>query len=269
MNAQPFVKWAGGKRKLLPELFKAKPKSFNRYLEPFLGGGAFAIALGFLPMLLNDSNYELVNAYEIVRDHLNMLIAALNTHKRLHSEKHYYEIRQQDPEDLTPIQRAARFIYLNKTAFNGLYRVNKYGQFNVPIGKYVNHTIYSKDNLRKVSQILQNAQLFSLDYTEFLNKHASRGDFIYLDPPYHPISKYSDFKRYTKEQFREQDQIQLAEMFRELIKLHAYPVLSNSYSDLILELYGDYNIIVVEAARNINHDGKGRGPIREVLVTPK
>ena len=202
-------------------------------------------------MLLNDANYELINAYETVRDHLNALITALNTHKRLHSEKYYYEIRQQDPDNLTQIQRAARFIYLNKTAFNGLYRVNKYGQFNVPIGKYVNPTIYDKDNLEKVSQILQGSKLFSLDYIEFLNKYASHGDFIYLNPPYHPISKFSDFKRYTKEQFREQDQIQLAKMFGELIKLHAYPVLSNSYSDLILELYGKHNIIIVEAARNI------------------
>lgn len=269
MVVKPFIKWAGGKRKLLPDILKVAPKSFNRYLEPFLGGGAFALALGFHHMLLNDANHELINTYEVVRDHLSKLISALDIHKLTHSEEYFYEVRKQNPEDLNQVERAARFIYLNKTAFNGLYRVNRLGQFNVPFGKYHNPTIYNKADLEAASQTLQSAKLFSLDYVEFLKMNALPGDFIYLDPPYHPVSKFSDFKRYTKEQFREEDQIQLANIFGELIKLQAYPVLSNSYSKLTLEIYSEFKIIVVEAARNINHDGTGRAPIREILVTPK
>lgn len=269
MIIKPFIKWAGGKRKLLPKILEVVPRAFNRYLEPFLGGGSLAFALNFQPMLLNDANDELINAYVSVRDHLAPLISNLEKHRVAHSKEYFYRMRSQNPYDLTDIERASRFIYLNKTAFNGLYRVNKQGQFNVPLGKYHNPTIYDQDNLKGVSQVLRGAHLFCLDYIEFLNQNVLRGDFIYLDPPYHPVSKFSDFKRYTKEQFREEDQIQLAKVFGQLIKKKAYPVLSNSYSELTLDLYSNHNIIIVEAARNINHDGTGRGPIREILVTPK
>lgn len=267
--AQPFVKWAGGKRRLLPEILKVAPNSFSRYLEPFLGGGAIAFALNHHPMLLNDANEELINAYEVVRDHLDELVVALDAHRVSHCEVYFYEVRKQNPNNLSKVAQAARFIYLNKTAFNGLYRVNRFGHFNVPFGRYLNPMLYDLDNLRMASLVLQGAELFSLDYTVFLEQHAKSGDFIYLDPPYQPISRYSDFKRYTKDQFRESNQHQLAQMFNWLVKLGAYPVLSNSYSELTLELYADHNIQIVEAPRNINHDGRGRGLVREILITPK
>jgi DNA adenine methylase len=267
--AQPFVKWAGGKRRLLPEIRKVAPDSFDRYLEPFVGGGAVAFAFNYHPMLLNDANAELINTYEVVRDQLADLVTLLDAHRMAHCEAYFYEVRKQNPNDLSTVEQAARFIYLNKTAFNGLYRVNRFGQFNVPFGRYKNPILYDLDNLTAVSSILQSAELFSLDYSAFLGQHAKPGDFIYLDPPYQPIGRYSDFKRYTKNQFREGDQSELAQVFNELIKLGAYPVLSNSYSELTLELYSEHNIQIVEAPRAINNNGSGRGPVREILVTPR
>lgn len=267
--AQPFIKWAGGKRRLLPKILEAAPASFDRYLEPFLGGGAVALALNYHPMLLNDANTELINTYEVVRDHSDELVVILDSHRVAHCETYFYEVRKQDPNDLSKIGQAARFIYLNKTAYNGLYRVNRFGRFNVPFGRYKNPILYDLDNLRMASLVLQQAEFFSLDYAAFLEQHAKPGDFVYLDPPYQPVSRYSDFKRYTKNQFRESDQYRLAQVFVQLIKLGAYPILSNSYSKLTLELYADHDIQIVEAHRNINHDGAGRGLVREILITPK
>lgn len=264
----PFLKWAGGKRKLIPAIIDLLPKRFNRYLEPFLGGGAVALALNHDLMFLNDANIELINAYEVVRDDLDGLIAELDSHKANHSEFYYYKIREQDTDILNKIQRAARFIYLNKTAYNGLYRVNQFGKFNVPFGKYKNPTIYNRENLEAVSTTLKRTHLYSLDYVTFLKMTAKEGDLIYLDPPYHPVGQYSDFKRYTPNQFRENDQLFLATVYDELIRLGAYPILSNSYSELTLNLYSKHNVHIVEAARNINHDGNGRSKIREIIVTP-
>jgi DNA adenine methylase len=268
-KASPFVKWAGGKRKLLNHIVSAAPVRFSRYLEPFVGGGALALALGHSEMLINDSNIELINAYRIVRDNLGALISFLDGYQRRHSKENYYMVRAQDPASLHPIEQAARFIYLNKTCFNGLYRVNKQGQFNVPFGKYKHAVLYKKEDLQVVSNVLQSAKLFAEDYQTFLKQQAQPGDFIYLDPPYVPISQYSDFKRYTKEQFRENDQHILAEVYNELVELGAYPVLSNSYSKLTLDLYARHQILVVYASRNINHEGNGRDPIPEILVKPR
>lgn len=265
----PFVKWAGGKRRLLPEILEAAPSSFSRYLEPFLGGGAVALTVQGCPMLLNDSNEELITAYRMVRECLGELCILLDSHRSAHSEDYFYQVRQQNVINLSPIETAARFIYLNKTAFNGLYRVNRNDQFNVPHGRYKNPVLYDRTNLVAVSRVLQKADLSKLDFREFLIKNARPGDFIYLDPVYHPVSKFSDFKRYTPIQFRDEDQIALASLYDELAKLGAYPVLSNSYCEFTLNLYAAHNIRVVEATRNINHDGKGRGRISEILVTPK
>lgn len=268
-KAAPFLKWAGGKRKLLNVILGAAPPTFERYLEPFVGGGAVALALGHQPMLLNDANTELMNAYAIVRDKLDSLISLLDEHQRVHSEEHFYAVRKQLPAILSPEEQAARFIYLNKTCFNGLYRVNKDGTFNVPFGKYAKAILYDLDNLRTASQVLKGAEFFSEDYATFLAQHARPGDFIYLDPPYVPISQYSDFKRYTSKQFREDDQRALAEVYNNLVKLGAYPVLSNSYSERTLDLYAQHHIEIVYANRNINHQGTGRGAIREILVSPR
>lgn len=268
-KAVPFVKWAGGKRKLIDLILSAAPTSFDRYLEPFVGGGAVALALGHPCMLLNDANVELINVYQVVRDNLDVLIPLLDEHQRKHSEEYFYVVRAQKPTDLTRIERVARFIYLNKTCFNGLYRVNKYDQFNVPFGRYKNPILYNLKDIQAASKALQNAELFSEDYRFFLEQHARAGDFIYIDPPYIPIGQFSDFKRYTKDQFREKDQRELAQLYAELIDRGAYPVLSNSYSTFALDLYARYSIQVVLANRNINHDGTGRNPIPEILVKPR
>lgn len=268
-KAVPFLKWAGGKRKLVDIIIAAALPSFKRYLEPFVGGGAVALALGYQPMLLNDSNTELMNTYRVVCDDLENLLALLDEHQKMHSETYFYAVRAQNPTALSPCEQAARFIYLNKTCFNGLYRVNKYGQFNVPYGRYTNPILYDRDTIFAASQVLRGAALYAEDYCTFLKEHAQSGDFIYLDPPYMPISQFSDFKRYTKEQFREDDQRKLAQVYNDLIELGAYPILSNSCSEFTLSLYAQHDIQIVQANRNINHEGTGRDPIPEILVKPR
>lgn len=267
-QAVPFLKWAGGKRKLVSAILRAAPPTFQRYVEPFLGGGAVALALGHQSMLLNDANAELMETFCVVRDELDALLALLDEHRDRHSMGYYYQVRAQDPATLLPVARAARFMYLNKTCFNGLYRVNRFGQFNVPFGRYANPILYDRDSMTAASRVLQQAELSAEDYASFLMRVAHPGDFIYLDPPYVPISVYSDFKRYTKEQFRADDQVRLAQVYDDLVALGAYPVLSNSYSDVALELYAKHHIDVVYVGRSINHDGAGRAPIREILVSP-
>jgi DNA adenine methylase len=268
-KASPFVKWAGGKRKLIDYIFDIAPTSFDRYLEPFIGGGAVGLALGHHSMLLNDANVDLINTFRIVRDNLEALLPLLDEHQRKHSKDYFYLVRAQDPTGLNPLEQAARFIYLNKTCFNGLYRVNKQGQFNVPFGKYKNPILYSREDIQAAANVLQGAEFFAQDYQTFLKQQARARDFIYLDPPYVPISQYSDFKRYTKEQFRENDQRVLAQVYNELVELGAYPILSNSYSELTLDLYAQHQILVIYASRNINHEGTGRDPIPEILVKPR
>jgi DNA adenine methylase len=267
--AQPFIKWAGGKRTLVSTILGLAPTEFNRYLEPFLGGGAMALALGRGPMLLNDANWELIVTYDVIKDSLVRLVERLEIHRHNHSEKYFYEIRALNPESLDPIEQAARFIYLNKTCFNGLYRVNKHGQFNVPFGKHLEPSLYDNAVLKAASDALAGAQLYSLDYGIFLREHARPGDFIYLDPPYVPIGAYSDFRRYTKNQFRESDQLKLAKLYNELVEMGTHPILSNSYAPETLELYRNHRIFVVEMKRNINKKGSGRGPVAEILVVPR
>ncbi|MCC7362410.1 MAG: DNA adenine methylase [Anaerolineales bacterium] len=266
---KPFIKWAGGKRGLVPEIRRLLPAKYGRYLEPFLGGGAVALALNSRPMYLNDINEELINAYLVIRNNLEQLILILDGHQSAHSESYFYAIRDVEPALLTSIERAGRFIYLNKTAFNGLYRVNRRGEFNVPFGNYKNPILYERENLEALSSFLIGVYLSCQDYAEFLELHAQVDDVIYLDPPYQPIGKYSDFKRYTKNQFGEQDQRKLARIFDKLANLGAYPILSNSYSELVLELYRHHVITVVDSNRAINKNAAGRGPVREVIVTPR
>lgn len=268
-SAQPFIKWVGGKRKLIPAILAHAPQRFERYLEPFLGGGSLALALGLKGMLLNDANAELINAYAVVGDSLVRLTEQLEHLKRQHSEEFYYAVRATNPDSLTDIEQAARFIYLNKTGFNGLYRVNRFGQFNVPFGHHANPGLYDVSILKAAADVITGSQLFSMQYDDFLRQHARAGDFIYLDPPYIPVSLYSDFKRYTAQQFRENDQVQLAALYTDLVELGAYPLLSNSYTPLSLELYGQHRIVQIEARRNVNSNGMGRGSIAEILVMPR
>lgn len=268
-NALPFLKWAGGKRKLVNTILSLAPTSFERYIEPFVGGGAVALSLAHKPMLLNDANTELIEVYRVVRNDLKRLLTLLDEHQQKHSEEYFYLVRAQNPAILTAEERAARFIYLNKTCFNGLYRVNKYGAFNVPFGRYSNPILYNEEAIQAASNVLRGATLYAEDYYLFLKQHVQAGDFIYIDPPYVPISQYSDFKRYTKEQFREDDQYKLASLYNELVERGAYPILSNSYSELTLKLYEEHTIHVVSMQRNINHDGTGRSAVPEILVTPR
>lgn len=266
--ALPFVKWVGGKRKLTPTISSLAPRRFRRYAEPFLGGGAMALALGIEGMLLNDSNTELINAFTVISDSLVALTYELSCMREQHSEAYYYEVRSWNPESLTPIEQAARFIFLNKTGFNGLYRVNRQGQFNVPFGKHANPSLFEATLLQKISDVISTSELHNLHYIDFIEKHIQPGDFVYLDPPYLPVSQYSDFKRYTPDQFREDDQIRLAQMYDGLVDVGAYPILSNSAAPLALELYGHHNIHMVEMARMVNSNASKRGPVPEIVVTP-
>jgi DNA adenine methylase len=209
LKGRPFVKWAGGKTALLPTLRRFIPSWYGKYFEPFVGGGAFFFDLEPDTAVLSDSNEELIRCYKIVRDKPAALLRALSALEV--SETDFYDIRGTDPAHLPSVDRAARFIYLNKTCFNGLYRVNRAGQFNTPFGHYKRATLAEDSKLKAASRALKTAKLVCGDYADLLLNDAVAGDFVYFDPPYHPVSEYSDFKRYTKTQFRHADHVRLAE----------------------------------------------------------
>jgi len=265
---KPFIKWAGGKRQLLEDLVKNAPKQFNDYFEPFLGGGALFFKLYTLGKIkrahLNDSNKALIDAYTVVKEKPLELIAELEDPKYVNDEKTFYKIRAEEPTDL--VKSTARLFYLNKTAFNGLYRVNSKGHFNVPFGRYKKANILDEENILAVSQALQKTEITCQDF-EQATKNAHANDFIYFDPPYHPLSKTSSFTSYTKEDFNEEDQKRLAKTFNELSNKGCFVMLSNSYNDLVLDLYHGYNVKIVQASRMINCKGNGRGKIAEVMIT--
>lgn len=272
VEAQPFLKWAGGKASLLQQLEQFFPSDIDRYIEPFLGGGAvfFHLKHRFPDMrpLLRDSNKELINCYRIVRDRPDELIRLLDEHTRAFrkgGDPYYYAVRKQN--DLTDdLVRAARTIFLNKTCFNGLYRVNAKGEFNTPVGSNKNPNLYSRANILAASTALQDAQLEAQDFRKTVEE-AHRGDFIYFDPPYLPISSFSDFKRYTPDQFRESDQIELAQVFRDLTARGCRVVLSNSEHPRTRELYSGFSIHVVSAPRFINCKPGGRGNVSELVIS--
>jgi DNA adenine methylase len=260
----PFVKWAGGKRQLLPQLVALRPPRFARYVEPFLGGGALYFALSPARALLGDLNGELIDAFRAVRDDVEGVMAALDRHH--YDREHYYAVRRQRPEDLPPAERAARFIFLNKTGYNGLYRVNRQGAFNVPFGRYrTPPRLYDPLNLRAAAALLAGAELVHGGYHETLAS-AGAGDFVYLDPPYQPVSASANFTRYTRHGFGAADQQQLAEEFRRLSALGAFVLLSNSDTPLVRELYQGFSIIEVRANRLINSDRRGRTGITELVI---
>jgi len=206
----------------------------------------------------------LINCYKVIRDHPQKLIDELKASKN--ETDYYYAVRKLNPSELNGIQRAARLIYLNRTCFNGLWRVNKKNEFNTPFGNYRNPKIINEVLIFNVSQFLKNVRIECNDFEKFLMENARKEDFIYLDPPYHQVSKYSDFKRYTKDFFGIEEQIKLAETYKKLHEKGCKLLLSNSYSELILSLYKDFNLTIVLAKRNINKDPNGRGKIKEVLV---
>ncbi|WP_029521108.1 DNA adenine methylase [Persephonella sp. IF05-L8] len=266
LKPKPFVKWAGGKRQIIDILKREAPTEFNTYIEPFVGGGALLFELLPERAIINDINSELINAYKVIKDYPDQLIESLKLHKN--DKEYYYKVRALDPTKLSPVERASRFIYLNKTCFNGLYRENSKGQFNVPFGKYKNPKIVDEGNIKAVSEYLNtaNIKIFNTDYKEICEL-ADKGDFIYLDPPYHPISKTSSFTKYTKYDFTQKDQEELAQIFRRLDKKGCYVMLSNSNTNFIRHLYKDYKIIEIHASRAINSNAEGRKKAKiEVLI---
>ncbi len=263
-STRPFLKWVGGKTQLLDELKKYIPKNFNKYIEPFVGGGALLFDLAPQKAIINDANEELINAYTVLRDDVDALINELSTY--VYCTEFYYRMRAKNPKNLSQIERAARMIYLNKTCFNGLYRVNKKGEFNVPIGRYTNPTICDEEKLRNAHLALQNVTIECTDFIKVLLKYAEKGDLIYIDPPYHPVGKHSDFKRYTKDFFYKEDQIALKELIMELKRRGCFVIASNSHCEFILDLYKDFDIKVVNAKRYINKIAERRNNINEVII---
>jgi len=267
-----FVKWAGGKHQLLNQFLPLFPKSFDRYFEPFVGSGAvaFYVLQKFKPseVLLSDINEELINAFNIIKTNVEKLVIELKQHKEYHladANGYFYEIRKVSPNDLPELERAARFIYLNKTCFNGLYRVNSKGQFNVPIGSYQNPDIIQKEKLSRISNLLANVTIKQMSFEKVLPL-AKKGDLIYFDPPYYPFKKGKSFTTYTKDKFLEAEQELLADIFKKLDGKGCLIMLSNSDTDFIRNLYSSYNITTVKAKRLINSVASGRGEINEIVV---
>src|SRR3989442_9862706 len=227
-NASPFLKWAGGKAQLLKQFSAFFPKEFGTYFEPFLGGGAVFFHLRPERAILSDTNPELVNAFQVVRDDLELLVDALERHyPHRNSEAYFYRVRKQVPSDLSAVQRAARTIFLNKTCYNGLWRVNAKGEFNVPFGKYKNPTLYDPENLAAASGTLRGKIVTVGDYRD-ITMYARKEDFVYLDPPYQPLSTTSSFTGDTTESFGESEPKELAVVFRELDEHRCEVMLSNS-----------------------------------------
>lgn len=273
IGARPFVKWVGGKRQLLKQFHELRlfPGKFNnntnRYYEPFVGGGAVFFDLRPKNATISDLNSELITTYRVIRDDVDSLINSLKEHT--YSKEHFLDIRAKDPMNMDPLDVASRFIYLNRTCFNGMYRVNSNGQFNVPFGRYKNPIICDEDNLRAVSSVLRNVEILNEDY-KFVLQKAKPGDFIYFDPPYYPINTTSSFTSYTKDGFAEKEQTELRDTFDKLSRRGCFVMLSNSDTPFIHSLYGNVEnakITIVKAGRAINSKSTGRGKITEVVVT--
>ena len=270
----PVLKWVGGKRQLISDIEPLIPKKISTYVEPFVGGGAVLFHLQPKKAIINDFNKELMNVYQVIKDNPNELIKVLKEHKELNSEDYFYEIRsldrRDDFENLSSVQKAGRIIYLNKTCYNGLFRVNRAGFFNTPYGKYKNPSIVNEVTIKAISNYFNSANIKFLtgDYKEAL-KSLRRGAFVYFDPPYMPISSSSSFTGYTEHGFGYEKQVELRD---ECLKLHDRGVKflqSNSYSPEILELYSDqkvFNIEIVKAKRSINSQSDKRGEFSEVLI---
>lgn len=261
---KPILKWAGGKTQMLNDLLPKVPTSYGRYIEPFLGGGALFFALKPESAIIADSNPELINMYQQVANHVDEVINYLRKYQN--TSEIFYAVRALDWMQLSKSEAAARTIFLNKTCFNGLYRVNKKGQFNVPFGKYANPKICDTEGLYAASEALKKAEIICGDYLFVLDHYAQPGDFLFLDPPYLPVSEYADFKRYTKEQFYEEDHVELAKMIMRLHERGCHVVLTNSNHPLVHELYSPFNIDVIQTKRHISCNGNTRKG-EDVIVT--
>jgi DNA adenine methylase len=256
MLTRPLLKWAGGKTQLLGEILPKMPKKYGRYIEPFFGGGAVFFAAQPVNGIIADSNPELVNLYRTVAADVDDVIEKLRQLEN--TEEVFYAVRALDVTKLSNVEAAARTLFLNRTCFNGLYRVNKSGKFNVPFGRYKNPKIIDEDGLKSASVLLSNTTIICGDYKTVLQENAQPGDFIFLDPPYLPISEYANFKRYTKEQFYEEDHVELAAEVERLHQLGCHVILTNSNHPLVHEQYRKFAVEVVQTKRYISCNGKGR-----------
>jgi len=264
----PFLKWAGGKRQLISQISKYFPRNFNKYIEPFIGGGAVLFYLRPNFSIIMDINKELINCYKVIKNNVKELIELLKTHKN--DRDYYYNIRALDRDDekfikLSDIEKASRMIYLNRCCYNGLYRVNSKGQFNVPFGKYKNPNFCDEENLLAVNKILQNIKIIHGSF-ELCLDYAEKDDFVYFDPPYYPISKTSSFTSYTKESFGQDSQKRLYNVFKSLNQRGCKLMLSNSFNEYIKNLYQEFRIITLDARRAINCNAAKRGNINVLLI---
>jgi len=274
MSAKPILKWAGGKRQLINKIKELMPEKYNSYFEPFVGGGALFFDLLPSKALINDVNSELTDLYKCLSDEnlYKLMIKEIDKHVSNHSEKYYYEIRALDREPGFANQpiwvRASRTVYLNKSCFNGLYRVNSHGYFNVPSGKKEKINAYNKENTAILHKYFMKEDILILnDDFVYAVKNAGKGDFVYFDPPYDPFEDKNSFTSYTKGDFTKEDQKRLAQLFTELNRRGVYVMLSNHNTRFINELYRGFNIHIVNAKRMINSNAKGRGNVEEVIIT--
>lgn len=266
--AKPFVKWAGGKRQILDEIRRHMPKSYGRYHEPFVGGGAvfFGLHAPGRPAFLMDSNERLIRAYRGIQQDVESVIRLLGEYRAEHSKSFFLQVRgRKDVDSGTAAEVAAWLIYLNRTGYNGLYRVNSRNVFNVPFGSYVRPNICDADNLRACSRALRAAELEPGDFAAVLER-ARKGDFVYFDPPYVPLTATSKFTDYTSDGFGEAEQLRLRDVALELKQRGVFVLLSNSSAPLVQSLYRDFEKIRVRARRSVNSDPAGRGEIQELLL---
>lgn len=266
----PVLKWVGGKRQLLQDITKRLPDKYSTYYEPFLGGGAVLFHLQPNMAVVNDINEELINVYSVIRDNLEELIKDLKKHEN--KADYFYEIRELDRDkekynQLSNVEKASRIIYLNKTCYNGLFRVNQQGEFNSPFGRYKNPNIVNETTLRTVSNYFNKAKItFKCGDFEQSVAGIRKGSFVYFDPPYDPVSNSANFTGYDKGGFNRDEQVRLKKLCDKLNSKNVSFLLSNSATDFILDLYKDYNITIVKAKRAINSKGDKRGEVNEVLV---
>jgi len=270
MSASPIIKWVGGKSRLLPELTKRAPKTFRRYFEPFLGSGALFFALEPDDAWLGDMNRALVEMYVAVAERPDAVIGRLEQHRKNNVNGYYYEVREwwntHRESSSDKVGAAAAFIFLNKTCYNGLWRVNRNGGFNVPKGDYEDPKVFDPDDIRAAARVLGGARLMADEY-DVTTADASAGDFVYFDPPYAPISKTSNFTSYTKDVFGEEQQTDLANHARDLAEKGVHVMLSNNDVPLVYELYKGFNIDVVQRAGTVSSKGSKRGKVNEVVIT--
>lgn len=266
----PIVKWVGGKRQLLQDILKHIPDKYSTYYEPFVGGGAVLFHLQPGKIVINDINEELMNVYNVICNNVEELIVELRKHKN--ESDYFYKIRELDRDrdnyaQLNNIEKASRIIYLNKTCYNGLFRVNQQGEFNAPFGRYKNPNIVNEATLRAVNNYFNKAKItFKCGDFEEAVKGIRKGGFVYFDPPYDPVSDSANFTGYDKGGFDKDEQARLKKLCDKLNNRGVKFLLSNSSTEFILDLYKDYNITIVKAKRSINSKGDGRGNVNEVLV---